>query len=266
MAQASFQWQRLVHQLQDSPLTELDFSMVKQVPLAHLLKPGRWVLGAAGGAMLLLWDGKLVLATGAGAAIMVTVYLVQAGKWKPWAKLPKLLNGVNRQLALAVAAGGVATLGTYMAASIWADSGSPWIALGETMQGAGILAILGLLGWQSWQRHHDRDEEYFNQLLADLAHRDPLKRLIAVRQITHLVAEHRLEPGCDRTVADSFRLMLSREKELSIRDAVLEGLYELDAMHQLNPSQQPTFSTPARGMATRVRRRVTISSTPKYNG
>lgn len=265
MAQASFQWQRLVHQLQDSPLTELDFSMVKQVPLAHLLKPGRWFLGAAGGAILLFWDGKLVLATGAGAAIMFAVYLMQAGKWQPWAKLPKLLNGVNRQLALAVGAGGVATLGTYMAAAIWVDSGSPWIALGETMQGVGILAILGLLGWQSWQRHHDRDEAYFNQLLADLTHRDPLKRLIAVRQINHLVAERRLEPGCDRTVADSFRLMLSREQELSIRDAVLEGLYELDTVHRLSPSQQPALSTPVNRTATRVRRRVTISSTPKYN-
>jgi hypothetical protein len=261
VAQASFQWQRLVHQLQDSPLTELDFKVVKQLPLSQVMRPRKWLFGLAGGAVLLLWDGKLVLATGAGAAMMLTVYLVQEGRWKlPRFNPEKFLQGVNHHLALAVGAGATVTLGTYMAASIWADSGSPWIALGETMQGFGILTILGLLGWQALKRPSQQDEAYFNQLLADLTHDDPLKRLIAVRQITHLVAQNRLEPGHDRTIADYFRLLLSREKELTIRDAVLEGLYELDTVRQLMPSSEPTFSPPMRRSPVKVRRRVSNRS------
>lgn len=256
VAQASFRRRKLANSLQ-SPLSEIDFSALKQLPLPRLTQSGTWVLGLTGAVTLVLFDGKLMLATGSGALIMLAVYLAQEGKWKvPLADLRKVLRGVDRQIVLAVACGAAATLSTYMAASIWADSGSPWVALEETLQTLGIFSTLGLLGWALLTRRARRDETYFNQLLADLTHTDPLKRLIAVRQITHLVASDRVEPGQDRTIADYFRLLLSREPESVIRDAVLEGLYELDTVYQLGQSQQAPLTPPLKRSPHRVKRRV----------
>ncbi|MBW4521560.1 MAG: hypothetical protein KME16_17920 [Scytolyngbya sp. HA4215-MV1] len=263
VAQASFRWRKLVNQLQDSPLPELNlpelnFAALSQLPLPHLGKAGGWIVGLTGTAALLYWDGKLLLATGTGVLMMLSVHLLHESKWKvPSLDLRRWLSGANRQLVVAVGCGGVATLSTYLAASIWSDSGSGWIAIGEILQGAGIAGILGILLWQMGNRRSMRDEAYFNQLLSDLTDADPLKRLIAVRQITHLTTSRRLESDRDRPIADYFRLMLSREEESIIRDAVLEGLYELDTINQLAQSQQPNFSAPLiRRSSTKVRRQT----------
>jgi len=72
---------------------------------------------------------------------------------------------LNGQSPVAAVSGGIATLSTYMAASIWIDSDSPWIAAGAILQGLGTLATLILLVWQiiSWQA--SREEAQLDQLL-----------------------------------------------------------------------------------------------------
>ena len=57
----------------------------------------------------------------------------------------KFLTSPNCRLALAVGSGGIATVSTYMAAAIWVESSSSWIAAGAIVQGLATLLTLILL-------------------------------------------------------------------------------------------------------------------------
>ncbi|NJP10917.1 MAG: hypothetical protein HC866_16745 [Leptolyngbyaceae cyanobacterium RU_5_1] len=112
-------------------------------------------------------------------------------------------------------------------------------------------------------RRASRDRIHFNQMIADLTHDDPLKRLIAVRQLTDLVsflqddrAPRSLlgKKPSRRDVADYFRLMLSREREPIIREAVLDGLQTLDIVHQLKQATQPAINSAHRLTPAKTRR------------
>jgi hypothetical protein len=189
---------------------------------------------------MLFWNWKLLLATGAGVFVMLLVYLMQEWDWQLyWSSLRRFFSGSNRQLTIAVGSGGIATFSTYMAVSIWVDSDSSWIAAGAILQGFGTLATLILLVWQIISRQASRDEVNRDQMLRDLTDADPLKRLLAVRQLTRWVTDHRLHPSVRRVVAECFRLMLSREEEAVIRDAVLDGLQVLDDKQMFGKGAQP---------------------------
>ncbi len=176
---------------------------------------------------------------------MVLVYWMQeTWNWQVrWSDLRRFLKGSNRQLTLSAGSGAVATLSTYMAVSIWIDSDSPWIAAGAILQGLGTLLTLILLVWQiiGWQVN--RQEAQVDQLLTELTDIDPLKRIIAVRQLTRLLTHAQFEQATQRTVADYLRLLLSREQESVIREAVLDCLQALDKVQQL--SLAAVLSTPA---------------------
>jgi len=240
VAKASFQWRYFIHLIQDLPLSALAADVLRQFPRRRWSNPGSWLLVTAGSVALLYWNGRLVLATGMGVAVMLLVYLMH--DWQPrlpWAKIRKFLQGWDHPLVLAVGAGGVATFTTYLAASIWVASESHWIASGAILQGAGTLSVLGLLIWQMLTRPAQRQQVQMTQLLADLTHADPLRRLIAVRQLTHTVPQMQQALQPCREIADCFRLMLSQEQEPLVREAVLEGLQALTQVHPLKQTTQP---------------------------
>lgn len=225
-------------------LPEVPAALTKWL-LYHLTGSKGWLAALAVTAAWGWWNGELLLSTGVGVLAMVLVYRMQKWDW-PWLKseLYRFLSGSNRQLTLAVASGGFATLGTYMAISIWADAESHWIAFSMIVQTFGIVALLGVLAWRAIARKATQDETRLHQFLADLADADPMKRLIAVRQITSLLTHSQLhrtrlnaalleqtspKPTFTRShVAECFRLMLSREPEALVRDAVLDALKVLD--------------------------------------
>lgn len=183
---------------------------------------------------MLLWNCKLLLATVAGVSVMVLIYLLQTGWQAKWAELRRFLRGSNRQLTVAVGSGGIATLTVYMAAAIWGELERPWIATGAILQGLGTLAMLALLSWQITRS--DRDETQLERLLQGLTQGDPLKRLIAVRLLTRW-GMNDPESG----IEDYFRLLLRREREPSVREAVLEGLQALERSPELTqPLHIPT--------------------------
>jgi hypothetical protein len=156
----------------------------KQVYLYRFRGPGAglWSNRHCGNAVL---EWKLLLATGAGVLVMLMVYLMQEWDWQRyWSSLRRYFTGSNQQLTLAVGSGGIATLSTYMAVSIWIDSDSSWIATGAILQGFGTLATLILLVWQILSRQAGRNAVNRDQMLHDLTDGDPLKRLLAVRQLT----------------------------------------------------------------------------------
>ncbi len=189
---------------------------------------------------MLFWNWKLLLATSAGILLMLLVYAMQGWNWQVyWSNWRRFFTGSNRQLTVAVGSGGLAALSTYLAASIWVDSENRWIAAGTILQGFGTLLTLILLLWHAIADRLNRDEAKFEQLLKDLADAAPLKRLIAVRQLAHLVNHSRLSNGYRHQLVEYFRLMLSVEQEPAIRDAVLESLQNWDITQLKNQDNQP---------------------------
>lgn len=251
--------------LQTLPLHDLKHEALKQlhhIPIQRWSGPGGWLMVITGAAALLYWNGRLVLATGVGMGVMMLIYLMHDWQMdQSWADLRKWLDGWNQPLALAIAGGGIATLTTYLATAIWADSASPWIALGAIAQGTGTLAVLVLLVWQilNWQASQERTS--FSQLVTHLTHTDPLQRLIAIRQLTDSVTQVRQSDLRQRrAIADYFRLMLNQEQEPIIRDALLDGLQIIDRPAQaLKPASQPPLNVTAIKQTTvKKRRRVPV--------
>jgi hypothetical protein len=228
VAQVSSLWQQLLNQFQRLSQETVNLKTSKRLKIHRFRGPGGWLLSLTVVVAMLFWNWKLLLATSAGILVMVLVYLMQEWDWQVhWSGIRRFLNSSNRQLALAVGGGGVAAFSTYMAASIWVESDSPWMAVGAIFQGLGTLMALVLLIWQIVSRQASREEARLNGMLMNLTDSDPLKRLIAVRQLTHWGTETWLEPSHRRQIADYFCLMLNRESETTVRDAVLEGLQSL---------------------------------------
>ncbi len=172
--------------------------------------------------------------------------LVYRGQSRPGQLLREQIEqfweGPNRRFVLAVGSGGMITLGTYMSLAIWADSESHWMAVSAILQNFGTIAIVGLLLRQALNLGVSQNEAVLDRLLSDLTDADPVKRLIAVRQMTDLVNNGGF--GAFRSVksslakpsqriarnraAECFRLMLSQEPEALVRNALLEGLQTWD--------------------------------------
>ncbi|MEG4145243.1 hypothetical protein [Microcoleus sp. Pol12B5] len=185
------------------------------------------------------WNSQLLFSTGLGIAAMMLVYRGQSWDWQLLrAKGKQFWDGPNRRFVLAVGTGGIATLGAYMSLAIWADSSSHWMALSLILQNLGTIAIAGLLLRQGLSLGAAKDEVALDRILADLTDADPVKRLIAVRQMTDLVNQGGLGPVrsvkssiARSRAAECFRLMLSREPEAVVRNALLEGLQTWDATY-----------------------------------
>lgn len=248
-------------------------SLVNRKTLDALLISGlkgrkTWLWGVGGFTVLLLFNPAVVLSLLAGAGMMGLVYVGQRRRWRLSSSvLRKWWNGIDQTLMLTLASGVLAALGTYMAIAIASDADSPWLATGIILQGIATLGILLFLIWRGLSQPGDRRENSFEAILDSLADADPLKRLIAIRQATQWViatAAPSISPKspvshtAERSLlVDCFHLMLNRETDPILRNALLDGLQTLSHSKQLpqgaNPLSMPTVSrrTPAK-----VRRQV----------
>ncbi len=188
------------------------------------------------------WNSQLLASTGLGIGAMILVYRAESWDWPQLrSNLKQFWHSPSRRLVLAVGSGGIATLGTYMSFAIWAESDSHWIALSAILQNFGTLAIIALLLRQILSYSASKDEAVLDRILADLTDIDPVKRLIAVRQMTDLVKNpgFRKQSSLKSSIAlshttECFRLMLTQEPEALVRNALLEGLQTLDTFPKLN--------------------------------
>jgi hypothetical protein len=247
VVQASLQLQQLVHRLQDAIAAALNSRSFKQLRQQIEAAKGS-LLGVLMLVILLIWNWQLVLSLGVGALAVILIYLAHQGElniaWLGWSKL---WNRSNRALTLAIAGGGIAATSTYLVTAIWQEAGGSWITTGIILQGLATLFILLLLVWQAIDRffkHQDDHNQKFDALLANLANPDPLKRLIAVRQITQWVKSPSMSQAAPPSMppsdlVDCFRLMLNRETEPVICSALLESLQVLSQIPQLQQGSQP---------------------------
>jgi hypothetical protein len=212
-----------------------------------------WIGGGVGLLLLWVWAWQWVLSIAIGLAVIVGVYLGQQRQLKlSWRGWHKLWSRSNRSATVAVLAGILAWGSTYLATAVWLETDRPWLATSVLLEGGGILAILALLLWQLLQQP-DRSEAQFQALLADLSDADPLKRLIAVRQLTQSllgrIANHSALPISPLHLAEYFRLMLDRETEPLVCRALVDSLQALQPSRQLAATQLATVSPSASSSA-----------------
>jgi hypothetical protein len=229
VSQTSFWWKQLIYFLEnllDAKLQQKAWQVFDRIPslsLHQLRKIGSWLIFSIAIVMMWLWNWKLILATAVGIGLMFFVYFLPSKKLHAyWLRWQKFFQGDRRKLTLAVGGGGIAAFSTYMAASIWAESENRWLATAIIGQSLATIITLVLLIWNLIRDRVDRDNNKFDRLLSELSESDPLKRLIAVRQLTRLVRK----ANCEYTyqLIEYFRILLSQEKEAIVREAILESL------------------------------------------
>lgn len=171
--------------------------------------------------------GKLILATGMGVGTMWGVYhWPKWRKWINWQVLQKSVQGNNRNLVLAVASGGIATLITYIVALAWTETENRWLVMATLLQSLGTSALLGWLILQGWSQKNNQLKTSFETLVKDLTASDPLKRLIAIRSLIHLQKNSHLTDYQKEQLHEYFTLMVTTEPETKVRQALLDALQQ----------------------------------------
>ena len=224
----------------DLSLSRLSQEIFQLLSRPEVYKWGRWSLASFGATLMFSWDWKLVVATGVGIGGMGLVYLASGKNWQQyWLLWQPFLKGSQGKLTLAVGSGAIASLSTYLAAAIWAESDNRWLATGTVLEGMGTLLTLTLLGWHIIGQQNQDSDTQLEKYLHQLTEPDPIKRLIAVRQLIKL-QETKTLPKRDRhQIEDYFHLLLQQESEKLIRQAILEHLHL-----ENSSSSRPTVNTP----------------------
>ncbi|TAE59422.1 MAG: armadillo-type fold-containing protein [Nostocales cyanobacterium] len=235
MSQASSFWLQLIQQL-----PELKTGSLKQQNLKRFYEPGN-ILGLLTFIVaMLFWNWKLLIALLIGIGVMLFAYSIPKWNWDiNWSEIRQFLNSPKIRLALAVVSGGITTFMSYMAIAIGLNSPNIWIATGAILQGLGTVVTLILLVWQIFNFQGYQEEDQLQQLLNNLTETDPLKRLLAVRQINKLLTRKNFDDTVKQDIINCLKILLGREEETAIREAVLYSLQSLDILQTpvVNSSQ-----------------------------
>ncbi|MFM2430186.1 MAG: hypothetical protein RLZZ511_1399 [Cyanobacteriota bacterium] len=175
-------------------------------------------------------------------------YSLRDASWR--AAITDLVNafeGVDRRITLSVLAGAGASLGTYTALSMWLATENHWLATGMILQGTVTLGALGVLLWQKLQP--TPQQTGLIQHIQNLTNPDALQRLIAVRQINHLLPKH---PEQRSDIAEFYQVLLTREPDRLIREALMDGLQTIQ--------QQTSAIAPAQTRQFQARTRLATPS------
>jgi hypothetical protein len=225
VARASYWWKQIRYLSQDLSIRQVENTLVRFFFSVKVRKTSKWMLTSFVVTIALAWNWKLVLATGSGAGFMLLVYSMQEWNWQAYiSNWRQFFTGSQGKLTVAVGSGGLAALGTYIAASIWAESENRWLATGTILQGFGTLITLLLLGWHIVRDRAEQDEVRFERLLQDLTATESLKRLIAIQQLATLANKPRLRQIYQPQLVEYFSLMLSTEEDAIVREAILRNL------------------------------------------
>lgn len=203
---------------------QLKVPVVQKFWLISKLKLRRFptLLFLFGTVALLCWHWQLLLATLAGVSLMQAIYLSSGWNWQNWLQnWEKLTTHSNRRFGLAVGGGGLTAIIVYLFSSIFAHTQNRWLAFGLILQTLLSLVTVVLLVWQLLSRKNHRQDLTWQRWLMDLTDLDPLKRLIAVRQLLSLAKDQQLNTTQLEQLREYLQLMLSVETEPLIRQAIL---------------------------------------------
>ncbi|MCU0524543.1 MAG: hypothetical protein MUF72_06935 [Elainella sp. Prado103] len=210
----------------------------------RLVRHRNWLLSGVGVLLLWVWLWQWLLAITIGLTVTVAVYLAQQGQLRlpgrrSWQKLWK---PTNRSLTLSCLAGGLALAYTYLATAVWLESEQHWLVSTILLQGLGMLAIGSWLLWRCQSAAQEAGSskavgEAGRSWLLALSDADPLQRLIAVRQLTRQALSVQTASMTAAELSDCFRLMLDRETESVVCNALIESLQMLGSTRQITATQ-----------------------------
>lgn len=215
--------------------------------------PQQPVALAIGACLLLgLVDWRLGIAAGAGLGSWQSIARLSPSRWHRLQVLSgKWQRRLKRGWGTPVLVSGLALGGTYTMLSALSNPGSPWVVLALLLQGGVGLLTLALVLRQSALNSGADETPQFETLLMQLTHPDPLTRLITVRQLVRWLSQPRLNriyvDGVQISVRshliDCFELMLAREPEPLVCNALQQGLMVLQPHAEL-PEGSPPLATP----------------------
>jgi hypothetical protein len=94
-----------------------------------------------------------------------------------------------------------------------------------------VLSVLGLCLWQLLKQDKQRlNPTQIDYWINHLTALDPLKRLIAIRQINHFVESTYLNSQRTQELREYFQLLLQQESEPTIQNVITEGLEILNTL------------------------------------
>ena len=229
---ASSYWQRLIKNI---PLRELpQFKTGARRRILQYSNPALFLWFLTIVFAMLLWNPKLLLSSGVGIFVMLSVYSMPQWNWSQfWCQIRNFLQTTNGRLVLSVSSGAIACLGTYTGAIIWVSASNIWIALGAIIQGLATVIILILLARLLITLHGNQEQDKLDQLLDNLTDTDPLKRLIGAGKLRKLIIRKQLEPQVKQYIIQCLQLLLSKESEAAIRDVAFDSLQALEPAQKL---------------------------------
>jgi hypothetical protein len=187
--------------------------------LSGILPP---VLTLAVAIALLRWNAALILALLAGGGSSILFYSATQGRFSG-RKLERWLQSPNAPIGLSLGAG-LGMLGlSYCALTVWQDLKSPGLAMLMFTQEIGIFLVLGLAVWLILTRQN-QPLHSFERCVAGLLHRDELRRLMAVRQLSTLAEKGQLSLVERSQAWDYLYLLARKEKSPLICQAIQNGL------------------------------------------
>lgn len=191
---------------------------------------GVWFIALAGALLLMVWDGRLLISItiGLGAALLIRQQysnLTAAGH-----TVLKWLSNPHSTTVIAIGCGFLSLIASYLTLQIWHDTNSLGLAIAILLQSLGLLTLLGLFGWRLFKQDQERfHSNPINDWISHLTALDPLKRLIAVRQICRYCEASPLDDRQTQEIREYFQLLQQQESEPSIQNAILEGLEQINS-------------------------------------
>lgn len=192
---------------------------------------GLWVWAMAVGAALLLmvWNGLLLMALSIGLGVTLLIQRFYPQQPLSWQNVSKWFSGSYTPTILAVGFGLLAMVASYMTLCIWQEMDSFWLAMAILLQGLGLLSTLGLVIWHILKNEqHPITPNQIDYWVNNLTALDPLKRLVAIRQISHYAESTPLDSGRIQELREYFQLLNQQESEATIRNAIAQTLQTLN--------------------------------------
>lgn len=229
----------VISPVRHSLLTDLVIDGMRQIKklgnrcLRMSKRHGLWVWAIASGAALLLmvWNGLLLMALSIGLGVTVLIQRFYPQQPLSWQTVSKWFSGLYSPTIVAVGFGVLSMVASYMTLRIWQETDSFWLAMAILLQGLGLVSVLGLGSWHILQQQ-DRsriDPTQIEYWINNLTALDPLKRLVAIRQISHYVESTPLDSSRIQELREYFQLLNQQESEPTIQDAIAQGIQTLNA-------------------------------------
>ena len=174
---------------------------------------------------MLAWDWKLICATLIGINLMIFIQKAQNKNFQNivlnWYKF---FNSPKGKLTLAIIVGCFGILESYITLSVLSDIENHWLASELIFQNLGVFIILTILILQIFDSSEKKQNNQYKELVSELTEVNPLKRLIAVHNISHLLKKKQLNVNQEEEILEYFKVILNQEKEMVIRQNILKSL------------------------------------------